>query len=146
MLCKLLSTIPLIVLTVIILMRVIKIIYRLLKNKNIFDNTDEITRYFYFFPFFIMLFMVFNCVNLWKIITAVSEISAYIFSLIAVYAKKRGVKEPFGRYNKNLCDKIIMLIVMAISYSLISITTTISTISQTAVLVQQLATPQRTLS
>lgn len=65
-----------------------------------------------------MLFMVFDCVNLWKIITAVSEISAYIFSLVAVYAKKRGVKEPFSRYNKNLCDKIIMLIVMAISYSL----------------------------
>lgn len=118
MLCKLLSTIPLIVLTVIILIRVIKTIYRLLKNKNIFDSTDEITRYFYFFPFFIMLFMVFDYVNLWKIIIAVSEISAYIFSLVAVYAKKRGVKEPFSRYNKNLCDKIIMLIVMAISYSL----------------------------
>ena len=118
MLCKLLSTIPLIVLTVIILIRVIKTIYRLLKNKNIFDNTDEITRHFYFFPLFIMLFMVFDCVNLWKIIIAVSEISAYIFSLVAVYAKKRGVKEPFSCYNKNLCDKIIMLIVMAISYSL----------------------------
>lgn len=118
MLCELLSTIPLIVLTVIILFRVIKTIYRLLKNKNIFDNTDEITWYFYFFPFFIMLFMVFDCVNLWRIITAVSEISAYVFSLIVVYAKKRGVKEPFGQYNKNLCNKIIMLILMAISYSL----------------------------
>lgn len=65
-----------------------------------------------------MLFMVFDCVNLWRIITGVSEISAYIFSLVVVYAKKRGVKEPFCQYNKNLCDKIIMLIVMAISYSL----------------------------
>ena len=118
MLCELLSTIPLIVLTVIILFRVIKTIYRLLKNKNIFDNTDEINWYFYFFPFFIMLFMVFDCVNLWRIITAVSEISAYVFSLMVVYAKKRGVKEPFSQYNKNVCDKIIMLILMAISYSL----------------------------
>ncbi len=119
MLCELLSTIPLIVFTVIILFRIIKTIYRLLKNKNIFDNTDEITWYFYFFPFFIMLFMVFDCVNLWRIITAVSEILAYIFSLTVVYANKRGVKEPFGYYNKNLCDKIIMLIVMAISYSFV---------------------------
>lgn len=118
MLCELLSTIPLIVLTVIILLRVIKTIYRLFKNKNIFDSTDEITWYFYAFPFFVMLFMIFDCVNIWKISTAVSEISAYIFSLVVVYAKKRGVKEPFGNYNKNLCDKIIMLIVMAISYSL----------------------------
>lgn len=92
MLCKLLSTIPLIVLTVIILMKVIKTIYRLIKKQNIFDNTDEITRYFYFFPFFIMLFMVFDCVNLWKIIIAVSEISAYIFSLVAVYTKKEELK------------------------------------------------------
>lgn len=119
MLCELLSTIPLIVFTVIILFRVIKTIYRLLKNKNIFDNTDEITWYFYFFPFFIMLFMVFDCVNLWRIITAVSEILAYIFSLTVVYANKRDIKEPFGYYNKNLCDKIIMLIVMTISYSLV---------------------------
>ena len=119
MLYELLSSVPLIIITVMILLKTIRTIYRLFNHKRIFDSTDEISVHFYIFPFAIMLFMVFDCVSWWRIITAVLQISTFIFTLIIVSVKRNGITEPFSSHNKSICDKIIMIIVMMISYSLI---------------------------